>query len=855
MDPQEKLEAMFCPRLDSALVASIYHDMRDFKACIPILSALASAVIESPSDTDTRPKTTNAKEDSAGQSSLTIFNDITNSAKSGSETLATGKKLNKGATSSSNDNNILIWSEEVANSNVTTASSTSSSATPRSSGMYRKQGQISNTSPFQQPTSATVPWQVPAAISLASSSSTATTILPSGSVTRAPAKATFRAQRNPNYLKKHGYSEEPAAAFPEPIETEHQDRHQYHNPEQEGSDQRVLSEEENISASQQPLAQMKKNKKNRRQKRSAKQESKVSSQLPGATWKKEQPSERQEEGEDAQLSSQLSVLAIINGNPLIEDAPQESNDFEELDEKEATTCITADDTNSWTTSSTTSRHSMANIKSEELEFLKSCFPDRDHSDEYLAQVLKDSKRDLEAAVEIILSQMFLENEQVETSSSGSGSLDSAGSLATNSTGTTASSLDDAFFQGVSRSKKKAHRNGTGGAGAWGAMQHQTWDGHSDALLSAIDRQDEFLIPESNEWATFEHQISILMNIFHTVPQKIIVSEYHANGAHLFKTVEAMEKRLKQENHYGSAEGRERQSQFDVNLAQLMELFPDHSAGGLKKMLVYNSGNVQDTMNAVLAADIVREDQKDSRPSTSTKRGNNIPFQADIRFADKNYTPTPSSSGNRLKSLPSTSNPLPNGVRPFPNTLLDSANSELYNDEDDPAWCRERAHEMLEQRNELFRKAAKAYQHSKGKGVGMGGIAAYYADEGKKLDVQGKQWHMRAARAVVQQHRLANNDPNLVDLHGLTIAEAQTVVKEAVTQWFARATMQASRVVAKPLKIICGVGSHSKDRIARLYPAILSLLMKDGWRCEAENGVILVKGVSRLTPSSASRARR
>lgn len=88
----------------------------------------------------------------------------------------------------------------------------------------------------------------------------------------------------------------------------------------------------------------------------------------------------------------------------------------------------------------------------------------------------------------------------------------------------------------------------------------------------------------------------------------------------------------------------------------------------------------------------------------------------------------------------------------------------------------------------------------------------------------------------------------MDLHGLTVSEAQTVVREAVTQWFSRATMQASRIAAKPLRIICGVGSHSKDRIARLYPTILSLLQKDGWRCEAEGGVILVKGVSRIMPS-------
>jgi hypothetical protein len=267
----------------------------------------------------------------------------------------------------------------------------------------------------------------------------------------------------------------------------------------------------------------------------------------------------------------------------------------------------------------------------------------------------------------------------------------------------------------------------------------------------VDRQGSFLIPESNEWATFDHQISILMSIFHTVPKATIVSEYHANGTHLFKTVESIEARLKEENRHGiSAEGRQRQTQFDINMAQLMEMFPDHSAIGLKKMLVYNGGNVQDAMNAVLAADFARADMND-RPA-ATKRANMIPFQADIRYSNKNAVSNPTSSGNRLKSLPSTTNPFPEGPRAFPNTIVENANADLYNDNDDPAWCRQQAHEILDQRNELFRKAAKAYQASKGKGAGMGGIAAYYADEGKKLDAQGKQWHMRAARAVVQQHR-------------------------------------------------------------------------------------------------------
>ncbi|KAF9946257.1 hypothetical protein BGZ72_000480 [Mortierella alpina] len=810
---------MFCPRLDSALVASIYSDMGDFKACIPILSALAAAA--TPAGIDPSPSTftfnTPSSPPTTHPSKPSTASNMNKPDASGSNSKSKGSKT------ASNEKNILIWSEGVANSNI--------SSTP---GHFHKQGQVVP-SASQQPVSTKATSQ-PASTS----------------------KASFKAVRNPAYLKKLALAE--AADIADSVEDVNEEDADADQP-MDGTEEALTEETASTHSHDEPKS-AKKNRRLRRSERAGNTGASVptsaSLSTPRRTWRKDENGQHSSEADLADRFAELSV-------------PNNAHPTDGGSEDEAVAQIMAYEAAEYQAaqghSQTTTKHQDGDaVKAEELEFLKSCFPDQEHSDEYLAQVLKDCRRDLEAAVELILSQMFLENEQVETSSSGSGSLlSSSSSHATQSTIT--SSLDDSFYLTPQKTKKKTKGQGGGGGGGgvengvgWGARQHQShkWDGQNDALLKTMDRQDEFFIPESNEWATFEHQISILMNIFHTVPQKIIVSEYHANGTNLFQTVDSLEKRLKFENQHGAAQGRERQSQFDMNLAQLIELFPDHSAAGLKKMLVYNGGNLQDAMNAVLAADIARGEQKElasiSTPSSSSssKRPHMVPFQADIRFADKNAVPNPSSTGHRLKSLPSTNNPFPSGPRPFPNTLLDKANTELYNDDDDPVWCRQRAQETLEQRNELFRKAARAYKGAKNKGAGMGGIAAYYADEGKKLDVQGKQWHMRAARAVVQRHRLESNDPNLVDLHGLTIAEAQTVVKEAVTQWFSRSTMQANRIAAKPLKIVCGVGSHSKDRIARLYPTILSLLMKDGWRCEADNGVIVVKGVSRIMPSTPTR---
>ncbi|KAF9093098.1 hypothetical protein BGX27_001672 [Mortierella sp. AM989] len=800
MNPQEKLEAMFCPRLDSTLVASIYHDAGDFKTSISILSALAASAPSNDIDTNIA---------SASQKSKTNTNNNVGNSNNHHQSpanTATNKKA-----SDSNNKNILIWSEQVA------------SSSSRAGGL-NKQGLVSNGSSFQQPIS-------PAKLQPAGSGTVTTAV----ATTAAPQKS-FRASTNPNYLKMRGLAE---VSEPEPSSLAEDSQDEEVIEDDEAVMEEQLKPVEDYPALQAPQKQQqKKSKRTRKPKQSVKINSGFQSAIvQSGNWR--------DEVSEEQVFKQLANLQIPNEQPIVEDedVDEDEDEFHSVgrDFKQTTT----DDRNP--------------IKAEELEFLKSCFPDQQHSDEYLAQVLMDSKRNLETAVEVILSQMFLDNEQVETSSTGSGSHYSSGSQATNSTSTTGS-LDEAFFQGVSKSKKK-NRQGSGGRGgangfAWGANRHlqPTWDGHNDALSKTISNQDEFLIPESNEWATFEHQISILMNIFHTVPRATVVSEYHANAAHLFKTVESIEKRLKEEDRFKSGPGLARQSEFDMNLARLVDMFQDHSTEGLKKILVYNGGNLQDAVNAVFAADIVRAEQpKNSNPSHSTsKRGKGVPLQANISFANKNHVSNPSSNGNRLKSLPSTSNPFPGGPKAFPNTLLESANADLYNNDDDPIWCRERASEVLEQRNEYFRKAAKAYHAAKGKGAGTSGIAAYYADEGKKLDAQGKQLHMRAARAVVQHHRLENNDPNLVDLHGLTVVEAQTVVKEAVTQWFSRSTMQASRSSSKPLKIICGVGSHSKNRVARLFPSVLSLLMKDGWNCEAGNGVIWVKGVARYGTSSSKK---
>lgn len=79
------------------------------------------------------------------------------------------------------------------------------------------------------------------------------------------------------------------------------------------------------------------------------------------------------------------------------------------------------------------------------------------------------------------------------------------------------------------------------------------------------------------------------------------------------------------------------------------------------------------------------------------------------------------------------------------------NQQDYMD-DDPIYCREKASDLMEERNELYRKAAASFRRSKNKGPGETGIAYFYSDSARKLDEQAKTWNMRAAKATIRQER-------------------------------------------------------------------------------------------------------
>ncbi|KAI8320838.1 hypothetical protein GQ54DRAFT_248488, partial [Martensiomyces pterosporus] len=159
---------------------------------------------------------------------------------------------------------------------------------------------------------------------------------------------------------------------------------------------------------------------------------------------------------------------------------------------------------------------------------------------------------------------------------------------------------------------------------------------------------------------------------------------------------------------------------------------------------------------------------------------------------------------------------------------------------DPAYCRSKAEALLEKRNELYRKAVQAYAR-RSTAKAHSATALYYSTEGHKYDAKARVWRMRAAQATVAAMKRASE--NIIDLHGVSRAEAVAVVLEEANVWYSHTkSTDAHLQRPAPLHIITGLGTHSVDGKARVHPSVARALRENGWWFEEGRGFIDVLGV-------------
>lgn len=136
----------------------------------------------------------------------------------------------------------------------------------------------------------------------------------------------------------------------------------------------------------------------------------------------------------------------------------------------------------------------------------------------------------------------------------------------------------------------------------------------------------------------------------------------------------------------------------------------------------------------------------------------------------------------------------------------------------PEDLRQMALDIHEQRVTQLYKAASVYNERDKLG---GSIAQYYAGESHQLSRRMERFNRQAAALTYYCRNIkANNPSDTIDLHGLTVVEAISVV-EVVIKMISTRSMAGSSI-----KIIVGAGRHSAMR-QRLRPAVETRLFAKG----------------------------
>ncbi|KAL2313742.1 SMR domain-containing protein [Schizosaccharomyces pombe] len=173
------------------------------------------------------------------------------------------------------------------------------------------------------------------------------------------------------------------------------------------------------------------------------------------------------------------------------------------------------------------------------------------------------------------------------------------------------------------------------------------------------------------------------------------------------------------------------------------------------------------------------------------------------------------------------------------TCLNDQSSKLV--EDDEALsaedCNRLAEEYLELRNMQYSNSAKEYRRSKSNHL-FGGSAMYHAQLGREYHEKALKYRSLAMRSLAH-----SGTSHSLDLHGATVREAKTIVRERVAAWWAKEADTSPNSI-RPFVIVTGRGNHSIGLEARLLPAIVRLLQQDHWRFDAEHGQITVYGINR-----------
>ncbi|RKP13718.1 hypothetical protein BJ684DRAFT_19820 [Piptocephalis cylindrospora] len=307
------------------------------------------------------------------------------------------------------------------------------------------------------------------------------------------------------------------------------------------------------------------------------------------------------------------------------------------------------------------------------------------------------------------------------------------------------------------------------------------------------------------------------------------------------------------------------AEHDEALTQMSSIFPEHTVEDLASLigsLPLGELEVDRMVDRVLTGQVGAHPTKTSESADFWMAHRCQRETNDMWSGEKGKG---KSTGIQPQSLPAPPPSSTHKVIPFSKTKVDqgewtvqvgrsmgrkektsesntSGDGRVYDVEE----CRQQASLAASRRNQAYRAAARAFR-SAPRGGRMGEAAAYYASEARRHDASVRQWHSMATQVILDRqgpsHALQAQGMEVirVDLHGLTVPEACASALTAANSWWDRECTSGSARRPRSLRLITGLGKHSKGGRSKLQPAVEAALRRDGWTSRREGGAILLEG--------------
>lgn len=138
-------------------------------------------------------------------------------------------------------------------------------------------------------------------------------------------------------------------------------------------------------------------------------------------------------------------------------------------------------------------------------------------------------------------------------------------------------------------------------------------------------------------------------------------------------------------------------------------------------------------------------------------------------------------------------------------------------------------------------SASNYHRKAGSDRLFGGAAAYYGQVGREYHSQLRAASAAEADAFVE----SNSTTDSLDLHGVSVQDAVRIAEREVDRWWQNVRTREARTrserIGNGFTVVTGRGAHSKDGKGRIGPAVVKVLVRNGWKVEVGSGNLTVTG--------------